>query len=194
MNFKNLGDPPLRFDRALKAMDELRLMIPSDGLTFLNEIEKYCTSANGERIFIGDVKNHEMASFVTVKATAYNWIFKRKWTYWVCQADPGHGIPEDVARELNKTWIYQVRVDGVDGGTDVTGPVDLYHIDTFEGFRAFVGEICNRPGLIRPKKAVVSSLESILIESVRGLLEQGMPRSGILELIENSNLDVDYHE
>lgn len=140
-----LGDPPFTEELAEIAMKELREAIPQ-GLEFCNEtrkVERYRPGSEGDKMqrmgiwTPGHEGDLETIEAITVKATAYGWTFHRNWYYWVCDGRQ-NPIPEAKARELNEKWGRQVRVDGFAGGQDVTGDVDHYHVDTFDGLLELV--------------------------------------------------------
>ena len=67
------------------------------------------------------------------------WGFRRSWYYWVAT---GPGIPMEIAREFNRKWRQEVRIEGSAGGQSSTYnngfAIGYYHIDSQEGLNAFV--------------------------------------------------------
>lgn len=70
----------------------------------------------------------------------HRWTFERAWRYYIAK---GPGIPPEFAIPFDKEWGTQVRVDGdcACRGAEFWGEgfgIDMYHIDTPEGLKAFV--------------------------------------------------------
>lgn len=80
--------------------------------------------------------------------------FRRAWAYWIVDGE----MSEAHARAINTavrhptdrdskysgaecTWGDVIRVDGFSGGTEVTGPVDSWHIDTDDGLAFFAAKL-----------------------------------------------------
>lgn len=146
--FPVLGDPPFTPERAMVAMAELEAAAGKK-LSFDNEVKAVRVYKEGSRALemarSGVYFNHdgiandvETVHRTTVIATVWGWRFRRAWYYWVCDANVVRAIPREDAVKLNARLGGQVRVDGYSGGNDVTGPVDLYHVDTVEGLKALL--------------------------------------------------------
>ncbi len=80
------------------------------------------------------------------------WTFVRFWYYWVAKAPEGAGLPIKAAERLNDLYGTEARAVGFAGGLpndELRKPcwmsrndtIDLYHIDSAEGLKAFVQTI-----------------------------------------------------
>jgi hypothetical protein len=147
--FPTLGDPPFEAECKDQAVAELRdAGFPRGTETVtMREVQAYSKDSEAHRlacsgIHIPGMAKPEDIEWVTVydvEAKLYGWTFSRAWYYWRAKSDYfDRHIPEDVAKELNKTFRREIRVEGYGGGTDVTRPVSGYHIDTPRGLAKLV--------------------------------------------------------
>jgi len=146
--FINLGDPP--FDEASKniAKDELIAAgFPRTSSRIISrEIEVFKPGSDADHmqrsgVIIPSVMNDAPTEWQTayeVEAHMFGWKFVRFWYYWSAYVtNEGDKISKKEAKQFNKEWRTQVRVEGFAGGQDVRGPVGGYNIDTPAGLNAF---------------------------------------------------------
>lgn len=137
--FPNLGDPPFNESNLKIAQEEILAVFPN---------VKFDIKSEEHSVYKPGTKAHKLAkcgvfipvepedtivqTFYDFTVEAYNWEFSRSWRYW-CARTNSNPIPEDLAKALNDNFGAYIRVDGFAGGTNVTGPVYSYHIDTSGG-------------------------------------------------------------
>jgi len=147
-----LGDPPFSKEAVEVAKGELRGAIEPGDLKFDDEPKStYKVFKKGTRgdtmgrmgitaPYDGMENDTETAELVHVVAHAHGWRFRRAWYYWMCSSED-RPLSKAVAKEMNRQWGGQIRVNGYSGGTDVREPVSSYHVDTLEGLKKLVETI-----------------------------------------------------
>ncbi|HEC72403.1 MAG: hypothetical protein ACTSW7_01490 [Candidatus Thorarchaeota archaeon] len=147
--FPTLGDPPFPTECKDKAVKELIAAGFPRGSWSLTteEIEIYEPGSEADQLARSGIHIPSIAkesptiwtSVHKVIAELYGWKFSRAWYYWRASAKyKEHFIPEVIAHEFNETFFTEARVEGFAGGKKVSGPVDSYHIDTPNGFKALI--------------------------------------------------------